>query len=279
MPELPEVETIVRGIEPHLVGKMISNVIVREPQLRPGSEVPKNLPELITNETVSSISRRAKYILIKVGSGHLLLHFGMSGSLQLCKLNVEHEKHDHVEFQIEQDWIIRFRDPRKFGCVLYVKGHPYSHRLLTDLGKEPLRNYFTGSDLYKASRSKKSVAVKNFIMDEKVVAGIGNIYVSEALYDAGIHPEKQANHISESQYDTLAKSIKKILEEAIEDGGTTLEFFPTPFIGPTGDKGNYQHKLKVYEKAGWPCSRCETKISHVDMRNRSTYFCQKCQKL
>lgn len=277
MPELPEVETIVRGIAPIITGKRITNVIVRESRLR--YEVPENLPELITNETISSISRRGKYMLIKVGHGHLLLHFGMSGSLQLSKLNVKQEKHDHVEFQIEQDWILRFRDPRKFGSVLHVKGHPYAHKLLTNLGREPLLNYFTGSDLYKASRRKKSIEVKNFLMDEKVVAGIGNIYASEILYDAGIHPEKQANHISEDEYESLAKSIKKILQAAIENGGTTLEDFPTPFMDPTGATGNYQRKLKVYGRAGWPCFHCGTEISKIEQRSVNTYFCNNCQKM
>ena len=282
MPELPEVETIMRGIEPHLVGNRITKVTVREPNLSYG-RVPENLPEQITNETVSSISRRGKYILIKVGLGHLLLHFGMSGSLQLSKLNEPPNSYDCVEFQIEQELILRYRNPRKVGCVLYAEGNPHTHKLLVNLGREPLRKDFTGRCLYEESQTRRTIAVKNFIMDKKVVAGMGNIYASEVLFDAKIHPKTTAKQISEDRYESLAKSIKNIFQAAIEDGGTTLERFSNPFKGPTGDIGNYQNKLKVYGRAEQACSRCETEISDnkkrpSDNKKRPSYYCKNCQK-
>ena len=271
MPELPEVETTMRGIEPYLMGNRITKVVVREARLR--WRVPNDLPEQITNKTVLSIRRRAKYILVEIGRGHLLLHLGMSGSLRLSKLHEPPGPHDHVEFQIAQDWKLRLRDPRRFGCVLYVEGNPYAHPLLSNLGPEPIGDDFTGSYLHEISRKRK-VAIKNFIMNGQVVVGVGNIYASEALHDAKIHPLRSAGRISKPRYELLAASIQKTLDAAISAGGTTLQ----DFVSGTGTPGYFRHKLQVYEREGKPCFRCGSEILRIVIGQRSCYYCKQCQK-
>ena len=276
MPELPEVEVTMREIRSELIGKRITKVVVNESDLR--NEVPGDLPEKITNKKISSIYRRAKYILIDFGNVHLLFHLGESGSLRLFKLNEPLGTHVHVEFHIEGDRILVLRAPLRKSCyVKYVVGDPYDHPPLAVHGPEPLSDGFTGRYLHEVSQTRNTILVKNFIMEPKVVAGMGNMYASEVLYDAKIHPETEANGISEKRYKSLANSIKKILHAAIENGGTTLEDFPNPFMGPTGATGNYQRK--VYGRAGLPCFHCETEISRSDMRSRQTYYCKKCQKI
>lgn len=277
MPELPEVEVTVRELEAKLIGKMITKVVVNKSNFR--KKVPDDLADKIKNKPVSSIYRRAKYILIGVGNGHLLLHLGESGSLRLFESNKSLGKHDHVEFHIEENSKLILRASLYKSCYVgYVEGDPYDHPPFAVHGPDPLGDSFTGRYLYEESQTRKTIAVKNFIMEPRVVAGMGNIYASEVLFDTNIHPEKQANHISESQYESLAKSIKKIISAAISTGGTTLG--DEAWTSPTGFHGKFKNELNVYDKEGETCNRCKTnKISKIKMRDRSTYLCEKCQKL
>ena len=285
MPELPEVETIVRRIAPHLKGKRITKVVVREPMLR--RKVPKRLAEQITNEKISSISRRGKYILIEVGNGYLLFHFGMSGSLRLFELNTKSESNGHIEFQIEPNWILRFRgfkdqyQRRSGGFLQYSEGSPFSLGNLAKLGPEPLSNDFTGGYLHKVFRNQY-LQVKNFIMDQEIVAGIGNIYASEILFDARIHPTTRVSEFSKLRCEILAASIQKILNAAISAGGTTLEDFA--FVDPiTGRPGSYREELQVYGRNGQSCFRCKnSRIERIYIefygKKRVSFYCRQCQK-
>lgn len=270
MPELPEVETTIRGIEPYVLHKKITRVVVREPRLR--WPVPEGLERLVSGCSVERIFRRAKYILMSGGSGHLLLHLGMSGSLRLSPMDNPPELHDHVEFQIENEWKLRLRDPRRFGCVLYLEGNPHEHPLLANLGPEPISDEFDGNYLYAMSR-KRSVAIKNFLMNSKVVVGVGNIYASEALYGAGIHPLRQAGRISIKRYELLADNVKTTLNMAIEAGGTTLQ----DFVSGLGKPGYFRHELQVYDRENQPCFQCGLDISRIIIGQRSSYYCKNCQ--
>ena len=270
MPELPEVETTIRGIEPYVVQKKITRVVVREPRLR--WPVPDGLEGLVSGHLVERVFRRAKYILMSVGRGHLLLHLGMSGSLRLSPMDNPPGPHDHIELQIENEWKLRLRDPRRFGCVLYLEGNPHEHPLLASLGPEPISDEFDGDYLHAISR-KRSVAVKNFLMNSKVVVGVGNIYASEALYGAGIHPLRQAGRISRKRYDLLADNVKKTLNMAIEAGGTTLQ----DFVSALGTPGYFRHELQVYDRENQPCFQCGLDISRIVIGQRSSYYCKNCQ--
>ena len=270
MPELPEVETTVRGIEPYLTGKRFSNVVVRESRLR--WPVPEELGTLIVGQRVVEVRRRAKYILIRVGSGHVLVHLGMSGSLRLSPTDQPPEVHDHVEIEVEGEWLLRLRDPRRFGCVLWVEGDPSRFRLLSELGLEPLGENFDGNYLYEISR-KRRLAIKNLIMDGHVVVGVGNIYASEALHRAGISPNRSAHRISRERYRHLAQCIRSTIGDALNAGGTTLR----DFVSGEGKPGYFAQELLVYDREGLPCKTCGTPVSRKVIGQRSTYFCIQCQ--
>ncbi len=271
MPELPEVETTVRGITPYIEGQPITDVIVRDSRLR--WPVPEVLAQRVIGETVRSVRRRAKYILIELTQGHVMVHLGMSGSLRLSSPSEPPSPHDHVEFEIDGGYKLRLRDPRRFGSVLWVEGEPDEHSLLIHLGIEPLSQELVGSYLYSASRRRKA-AVKNFIMDSRIVVGVGNIYASEALYHAGIDPRRAAGRISLLRYDSLSSSIQKTLRDAITAGGTTLR----DFVDGSGNPGYFRHDLEVYDREGKPCFRCGREIARQVIGQRSTYFCRRCQK-
>ncbi|MCK5728549.1 MAG: bifunctional DNA-formamidopyrimidine glycosylase/DNA-(apurinic or apyrimidinic site) lyase [Methylococcales bacterium] len=270
MPELPEVETVCNGIRPHIQAKIITQVIVRDPQLR--WRIPDDFIEMVMGITVNKITRRGKYCLLEADDGSVILHLGMSGSLHIVAENHPIKAHDHVDFIFEDQIILRFNDPRKFGAVLWAEGDVFEHRLLKNLGPEPLSVDFTGELLFQRALKRRK-AVKNFIMDGHIVVGVGNIYASESLFAAGIHPERAAGQISLAEYQTLAQAIRNVLEKAITQGGTTLK----DFTNADGKPGYFSQALQVYARAGELCYQCQTPISKITLGQRASYFCHQCQ--
>lgn len=272
MPELPEVETTLRGIEPYVDGQLITAVVVRNASLRwpiPTSELQNTL-----GEVVERAERRAKYILLHTPKGSIVLHLGMSGSLRVVDCDTPPGKHDHLDLVFSNRKIIRLNDPRRFGCCLLVQRPIHKHKLLASLGPEPLSDLFNGNYLFRLSR-KRSVAVKNFIMDGKVVVGVGNIYASESLFEAGIRPTLSAKRLSRGRYHLLANEIKNVLAKAIKAGGTTL----SDFTQADGKPGYFRHELQVYAREGEPCLRCNnTTIKSKVIGQRNTFFCTQCQR-
>ncbi len=270
MPELPEVETTRRGLIPHIIGRRITTAIIRHPTLR--WPIPTDLQQYIQNQVLLSIDRRAKYLLFHFENGCLLIHLGMSGSLRILTENLTPAKHDHVDIVFDNDCILRYTDPRRFGAILWLGMHPEQHLLLKKLGPEPLSNEFTGEHLYTLSRNRK-LMVKQFIMDQAIVAGTGNIYANEALFASGIKPTLAASNISLHRYQNLATQIKNILTTAIAQGGTTLR----DFTNSDGKPGYFKQQLHVYGRTGLPCSRCQQILQEVRINGRSSVFCAKCQ--
>ena len=269
MPELPEVETTLRGISPYLLNKKIKSIQVRQPKLR--WPVPAELHDA-ENQTVKSLHRRGKYIVAGTASGSILLHLGMSGSPRIVDKPFETRKHDHVLFELANNKWLVYHDPRRFGTILWTNGAAASHPLLADLGPEPLSDTFDGNHLFKHSRKKK-VAVKNFIMNGHIVVGVGNIYASEALYRSGIRPGKAAGRVSAAAFDSLALEIKEVLAAAIKSGGTTLR----DFVNSEGQPGYFQQTLNVYGREGLPCRKCSSLIKQRTIGQRSTFYCSTCQ--
>ncbi|MFQ5508895.1 MAG: bifunctional DNA-formamidopyrimidine glycosylase/DNA-(apurinic or apyrimidinic site) lyase [Leptospirillia bacterium] len=275
MPELPEVETTRRGVAPHVRGRRIDNLIVRDPRLR--WPVPDGLPERVAGRTVAEVSRRAKYLLLRleqggVPDGSLILHLGMSGSLRVVGSGTPPGRHDAFDLVLEGSIRLRLNDPRRFGCLLFTEGNPAAHRLLAHLGPEPLGDGFDGAYLHAAARGR-TAPVKHFIMDGRTVVGVGNIYASEALHRAGIHPGRAAGRISKKRCDRLAGAIKGVLGQAIEAGGTTLR----DFTGSDGKPGYFQQRLAVYGRAGEPCPTCGDAVRQLPLGQRSTFYCPSCQ--
>jgi formamidopyrimidine-DNA glycosylase len=270
MPELPEVETTRRGIEPHLVGTCIRQLTLRTAKLR--WPLDPALCELLPGQPIHAVERRAKYLLLRLERGTLLLHLGMSGSLRFVPAVTPPGKHDHVDLLLATGLLLRFQDPRKFGALLWVTGDPYQHPLLARLGPEPLSARLNGQALYKASRARR-IAVKPFIMDQQTVVGVGNIYASEALFRAGISPTVPAGKVSLARWKRLADEIKLVLQEAIAAGGTTLQ----DFAQSDGKPGYFKQQLLVYGRAGKPCTICHEPIELIRLGQRSTFFCRNCQ--
>lgn len=270
MPELPEVETTLRGIAPHVDGKQISNVIVRNASLR--WPVPVDALTGLIGHTVQRVERRAKYLLIHTNAGVVLLHLGMSGSLRVLPSAYPADKHDHIDLEFDKKTLVRLNDPRRFGCCLVLQVPIEQHSLLASLGPEPLSDDFNGGRLFALSRKRK-VAVKNFIMDGKTVVGVGNIYASESLYEAGIRPSMAAKRISRARYHHLANEIKSVLAKAIKAGGTTL----SDFTQANGKPGYFRHELQVYAREGQPCYYCGTPIKSQIIGQRNTFYCPRCQ--
>lgn len=270
MPELPEVETTCRGIREYLLGKEIIRVVVRQPKLR--WPVPASLDKRMRGNVVSAITRRGKYILLSIGDGTLLIHLGMSGRLAVVPVGTRAGKHDHADIILD-DRVLRFTDPRRFGCVLWVDGDPMQHKLLKKLGPEPLEKVFSAKYLYNVSRQRK-VPVKTFIMDSHVVVGVGNIYANEALYLAGIRPQRRAGSLRKDETAALASAIKAVLRKAIQAGGTTLR----DFASADGRPGYFQQQLFVYGKGGHPCPGCGQLLKETRTGARSTVFCLSCQE-
>jgi formamidopyrimidine-DNA glycosylase len=271
MPELPEVETTLRGIEPWLMGAVIRALRVREPRLR--WPVPARLGQHLRNARITGVTRRAKYLLIATETGTLIVHLGMSGSLRLLEKEQTPGPHEHVDLVLENGRILRYTDPRRFGAWLWTAGNPAAHALLKHIGPEPMSEAFDGSWLFERSRGRR-LAVKSFLMDSHVVAGIGNIYANEALFLAGIHPQRQAGRISLPRYESLAAAIKHVLANAIRQGGTTLR----DFTNGDGKPGYFQQSLQVYGNAGKPCLTCGTVIRETRTGQRSTFYCPRCQR-
>jgi formamidopyrimidine-DNA glycosylase len=271
MPELPEVETTRRGIEPHILGATIQSLVVRQPQLR--WPVPPGLSARLQGLAISSVRRRGKYLLLGTGAGTLILHLGMSGSLRLTSPEAPPKKHDHLDFLFGNGLCLRFHDPRRFGCVLWTEDEPETHPLLAGLGPEPLTPDFTGRHLH-ALATGRSLAVKLFIMDSHIVVGVGNIYANESLFRAGIAPTRPAGRISLERYERLADAIKAVLKASIEQGGTTLR----DFVNEAGNPGYFRQTLQVYERAGEPCRRCGAEIRLGRLGQRATYWCGRCQR-
>ena len=269
MPELPEVETSRRGIEPHIVGATISGVVIRERRMR--WPVPRSIDRNLPGLSVNSVTRRAKYILINTRQGSAILHLGMSGSVCIVNAGAPAGVHDHFDIEFDSGLVLRFRDPRRFGS-LHWSQQPLSHRLLKDLGPEPLSSDFDGHYLWQRSRGRK-VSIKQFIMNAHIVVGVGNIYASEALFMAGINPRRAAGRIARSRYEQLADAIKEVLGKAIEAGGTTLR----DFYGGNGEAGYFKQQLEAYGREDEPCRRCNSPISAIVQGQRSTYYCKRCQ--
>ncbi|WP_020675654.1 bifunctional DNA-formamidopyrimidine glycosylase/DNA-(apurinic or apyrimidinic site) lyase [Geopsychrobacter electrodiphilus] len=270
MPELPEVETVRRGLEPQICGRRIVGVICRVPRLR--LPLDPQLEMLLGGQVIHAISRRAKYLLFKLDKGTLLLHLGMSGVLRLVKSEAPIAKHDHVDLRLDDGQLLRFNDTRRFGLLLYLQGDPNLHSLLQHLGPEPLETDLPEDYLFTRSR-KRNLAIKNFIMDQKVLVGVGNIYASEALFAAGIDPRRKAGRIKRQESITLLRCIQAILAEAIIAGGTTLK----DFRQSDGRPGYFKQQLQVYGRKGMGCLQCDGTIQQVTLGQRSTYFCENCQ--
>jgi len=271
MPELPEVETTRRGIEPHILGTRIQQLIVRQRRLR--WPVPASLASQLQQATITAVRRRAKYLLIGTDAGTLIIHLGMSGSLRVVDAAALPGPHDHVDLVVSTGKRLRYTDPRRFGAWLWTRGEPTRHALLRNLGPEPLGDAFDGQYLYRRSRGRR-VAVKAMLMDSHIIAGVGNIYANEALFLAGIHPARSAGRISEQRYRTLAQAVREVLARAIREGGTTLR----DFVSGDGRPGYFQQALQVYARTGQPCRNCATPIREIRTGQRSTFFCPRCQR-
>jgi len=272
MPELPEVETTLQGIAPHLMGQTIIDVVVRHHTLR--WPIPANLKNLLHGNIVKNLQRRAKYILIETDTGTLILHLGMSGRVRILSEPATAGKHDHVDILFSNQMCLRFTDTRRFGALLWTTDDPFKHSLLEKIGPEPLSTEFNGKYLWHHARRRKA-SVKSFIMDSRTVAGVGNIYAAEALFQSCIRPQKQAGKVSLEQYEKLATAIKLTLKNAIAKGGTTLK----DFMKSDGTPGYFSIELQVYGRQGQPCIRCDTTLKSTRIGQRSTVYCPSCQKV
>jgi formamidopyrimidine-DNA glycosylase len=269
MPELPEVEVARRGLEPQIAGRVISGVAVREPRLRwPVSRAVTKL----AGRTINAVHRRGKYLLVDCGDGHLILHLGMSGSLRVLPPGTPAQKHDHFDLVLG-DRLLRLRDPRRFGAVLWCTGDVAAHPLLAHLGVEPLSDELTAQHLHALTRGMR-VAIKLFLMDARRIVGVGNIYASESLFKAGISPRKAAKRLSIRESQRLVPAIKRTLLAAIKAGGSTLR----DFVGADGEAGYFQQRYWVYDREGKPCRRCGTPVKRIVQGARSTFYCPTCQK-
>jgi len=273
MPELPEVEVTRRGIAPHIEGRIVTDGALRHRGLR--WPFPADLPQCLIGHTVRKTQRRGKYLLISFDHGILIIHLGMSGHLRILPAEVMPKKHDHFDLQFNER-VLRLHDPRRFGAVLWHRheeGPIENHMLLRRLGVEPLEDAFCGEFLYRHTR-QRSAAIKQVLLGGQVVVGVGNIYASESLFEAGIHPETPAHRISLTRYDQLAHAIRRILSAAITQGGSTLR----DFMGVNGQSGYFQQNYFVYDRSGQPCYRCQSIIRHLKQGQRSTFYCISCQK-
>lgn len=271
MPELPEVETTLRGLTPHLTGKRVAGVVIRQPRLR--WPIPADLSERLTGATIHRLQRRAKYLLMDCGTGTLMLHLGMSGSLRILPASTPAEKHDHFDLLLDDGKLMRLRDPRRFGAVLWLEGDPRNHTLLAHLGPEPLEDGFDGDYLHRISRGR-TTAIKLFIMDAANVVGVGNIYANEALFRAGIRPTLPAGKLSRPRCNALAETIRTTLAGAITLGGSTLR----DFVNASGEPGYFQQSYWVYGRSAETCRRCGTAIRQMRQGQRATFYCPVCQK-
>ena len=275
MPELPEVETTRRGLAPHLEGRRVVGVTLRRPDLR--WPIPREIETLLPALTIRTVRRRAKYLLMDTDAGTALWHLGMSGSLRVLPADTPVRAHDHVDVLIEGKGraaakVLRFNDPRRFGSLLWQPAGE-THELLRDLGPEPLSDDFSGDLLFERSRGRK-VPVKAFLMDQKIVVGVGNIYAAEALFAAGVSPLRAAGKVSRERYAAIAEAVRAILGYAIARGGTTLR----DFISPDGAPGYFEQELSAYGRGGEPCPRCGRPLKQAMLAQRATVWCGHCQR-
>jgi len=252
-------------------GRQIAALVLREPRLR--WRVDPRLPATIAGQRVRDVRRRAKYLIIDLDAGSLILHLGMSGSLRVLDPATPLEPHDHYDLLLESGRCLRFNDPRRFGSLLWSAGDPSDHPLLAALGPEPLTSAFSADYLARRARGRR-VAIKQFLMDQRVVVGVGNIYASEALYRAGVHPKRAAGRVSRARLAELVEAVRAVLGDAIRAGGTTLR----DYVGADGAPGYFRQRLYVYERTGRPCRRCRTPVRHLVQGQRSTYYCPRCQR-
>lgn len=270
MPELPEVETTLRGITPHLINRQLTQILIRQPRLR--WPVPEDLLSALRGSRLLGVKRRGKYLLLEFPKGHAVIHLGMSGSLRIVKPSEPPGVHDHFDLVFGQK-VLRYCDPRRFGCLLWCDEAIHEHILLKHLGPEPLSGDFTGEYVFRRSRARK-VSVKQWLMDSKTVVGVGNIYANEALFLAGIKPLRQAGRLTRKQCDLLVEQVRFVLQRSIEQGGTTLR----DFVGGDGQPGYFKQQLLVYGRGNLPCSLCDRPLKEVRVNNRSTVYCVSCQK-
>jgi formamidopyrimidine-DNA glycosylase len=271
MPELPEVETTLRGISPHLIEQVVGDIIIRNAQLR--WPIPLNLPKLLRGYTVRNLQRRAKYLLCHFDHGTLILHLGMSGSLRILTTATPPDKHDHFDLILANGTILRLRDPRRFGAVLWHVGYLSQHPLLAKLGPEPLLSEFDSAYLFRDTR-KRSAAIKLVIMDSHVVVGVGNIYANEALFRAGIKPQLAAGKLSRLRCEKLVAEIRSTLNESIQLGGSSLR----DYVDSDGKQGYFQQHYWVYGRANESCKKCGTLIKLIKQGQRSSFYCPSCQR-
>lgn len=271
MPELPEVETTRRGIESHVVGRRITRVLVHDRRLR--WPVDAQLADAVAGSRITRAGRRAKYLLLETNAGTLILHLGMSGSLRVLPATTPRIAHDHVDIELDSGKTLRFNDPRRFGSLFFTPGDPALHPLLETLAPEPLEESFDAQYLHRVTR-RRAVAIKQLIMNSRLVVGVGNIYASEALFRARIRPRRAARSLSLAECGKLVRAIKATLAMAVKGGGTTLR----DYVGADGNPGNFRQKLYVYERAGKPCRVCRNPIRQFTQGQRSTYWCAHCQE-
>lgn len=271
MPELPEVETVRRGIAPQLIGQRVTQVVIHQARLRwPIS------PEIVTawpGQVIERVERRAKYLLLGSAGGTAIFHLGMTGKLRVVAAHTPLQKHDHVEVFLSDGCVLRFNDSRRFGCLLWTTQAPQQHPLLAKLGVEPLQPACDAHWLWEHAQGR-SIAVKSFIMDQQVVVGVGNIYASEALFAARINPLRSANQVTLVEYERLVSAIRRILNAALQHGGSTVR----DFVGACGERGAFQEQLLVYDRYHQPCRSCATPIERIRQGQRSTYYCPQCQR-
>jgi formamidopyrimidine-DNA glycosylase len=271
LPELPEVETTRRGLLRHVLGRRIQSVLVHEKRLR--WPVTPELPTLLSGQPVRAIERRAKYLLLRMPNGTLIVHLGMSGNLRVVRGAQALLPHDHIELQLDSGAALRFNDPRRFGCFLYTTEAPRHHKLLKDLAPEPLTRRFDGEYLHRVTRGRR-VAIKSLLLNGRLVTGVGNIYASEALFRARLRPQRQARSLTRAHCTRLVSAIRAVLKSAIRAGGTTLR----DYVSAEGAPGYFKQKLYVYERAKLPCRRCRTPVRQLTQGQRSTYYCPQCQR-
>jgi formamidopyrimidine-DNA glycosylase len=271
VPELPEVETTRRGLAPHVRGRRIRALRVYERRLR--WPVPAGLPAKLARQRILSTGRRGKYLLLNLESGALSVHLGMSGNLRLVPAASPRVRHDHFDLVLDSGCALRFNDPRRFGSLLYLRGDPLAHPLLAHLGPEPFSREFDAEYLWRITRGRR-VAVKQLLMNSRLVVGVGNIYASEALYRARIRPQRAARTLTRPEAARLVRAVRTVLKSAIRAGGTTLR----DYLGADGSPGYFRQRLYVYERGGKPCRRCGRPVRATRQGQRSTYYCPGCQK-
>ncbi len=270
MPELPEVETSCRGIEPHCLNSKIKKIIVRQPKLR--WPVDSDISKKTRARVILAVERRGKYLMLQLKNACVMIHLGMSGSLRVVPESFAVGKHDHLDIVLFNGKVIRFNDPRRFGSVIY-NTEGLAHPLLVRLGPEPLSDAFNADYLYAITK-KRATSIKALIMNSHVVVGVGNIYAQEALFSAGIRPQKVSNRVSRAKIILLVDEIKQVLNQAILAGGSSLKDFTTA----DGKPGYFQQSLKVYGRGGQPCIQCDNQLKQKVITQRTTVYCEHCQK-